>query len=106
MLPKLRWNGKDYGFAAVMTLGMIASGLLVPMIAPRFLELVFWAPAGGIFLIAAAIVGEEFATLVQQPLRFGGLIIAVALTSTVGWWWLGEIILAQLKRWGKWKPEA
>jgi len=57
------------------------------------------------YITAAFMVGDEFATLLTQPLLFGGLIVAVAMTGTLGWW-LGEMILWQLKRMGKWKQET
>ena len=47
------------------------------------------------YLTAAFLVGEEFATLVRQPLQFGTLIVAVGLTGSLGWWF-GEMILSQL----------
>lgn len=173
------WHWQDYIFAALMTVGMVASALVIPLLAPQFLELVFWAPLGGIFLTlgmarlqrrgsialmiiplaiilallspliglylaltcllteaiiffignyrskknrglgnivfftlalvmgyatAALLVGNEFARLLTQPWRFAGLIIAAAVAGSLGWW-LGEVILSQLKRMGKWKIE-
>lgn len=47
---KLPWNLRDYVFAAFMTLGMIASVFVIGPLVPPFLELVAWAPFGGIFL--------------------------------------------------------
>ena len=160
---------------------MLVSGLLIPLIAPRFLELIIWAPFGGIFLTlgmarlqnqgsvavmilplaivlallspliggylaltailteasllflrgnyrlqknrylgniiffllalvigygtAALVVGEEFAALLTQPWHVAGLILAMAMTASVGWR-LGEIMLSQLKRMGRWKTET
>lgn len=179
-MMKPSWHLRDYIFAALMTLGMLIAAFVIANVAPRFLELIFWAPVGGIFLTlgmarlqfcgsvalmvmplaillgilslavgvylgitavltetivflrgnyraknnrllgnviffttalvmgyitAAFMVGDEFATLLTQPLLFGGLIVAVAMTGTLGWW-LGEMILWQLKRMGKWKEET
>jgi len=177
---QLPWHLRDYIFAAAMTVGMLVSALFVAPIAPRFLELIVWAPVGGIFLTlgmarlqyrgsvalmivplglilaflspliggylaltavitevilflrgnyrsknhrclgnvvfftvalamgygtASLVVGEEFAILLNQPLRFVGLILAAGMTGALGWW-LGEITLSQLKRMGYWKPET
>ena len=54
---------------------------------------------------AALVVGDEFAILLNQPLRFVGLIIAAGMTGALGWWF-GEISLSQLKRMGYWKTET
>jgi energy-coupling factor transport system substrate-specific component len=177
---KLSWHWQDYVFAGGMTAGMVVSALVIPMLAPQFLELVFWAPLGGIFLTlgmarlqcrgsiavmilplaivlallspliggyltltcllteaiiffignyrtkrnrlignvvfftlalvigyitAAFLVGNEFARLLNQPLRFAGLIIAAGIAGSLGWR-LGELVLSQLKRMGKWKTES
>ncbi|NBD32252.1 MAG: hypothetical protein GVY17_04590 [Cyanobacteria bacterium] len=52
--------------------------------------------------MAAFWIGKEFAILLTQPFRLGGLIVAVAMMGTLGWW-LGEMILSYLKRSGKWE---
>ncbi len=45
------WSLRDYVFAAFMTIGMVASIFLVgPFVPLPFLDLVMWAPFGGIFL--------------------------------------------------------
>ncbi len=45
------WSLRDYVFAAFMTIGMVASVFLVaPLVPAPFLDLVIWAPFGGIFL--------------------------------------------------------
>lgn len=50
-------------------------------------------------------MGDKFAILLNQPLRFVGLIIAAGITGFLGWW-LGEITLSQLKRMGYWKTDT
>ncbi|MBE9078492.1 hypothetical protein IQ241_14500 [Romeria aff. gracilis LEGE 07310] len=47
---KSPWQLRDYGFAALMTFGMVASVFVIGKLVPPFLELVAWAPIGGIFL--------------------------------------------------------
>jgi len=57
------------------------------------------------YVAAALLVGEEFAILLNQPLQFAGLIIAVGITGSFGWW-IGEMILSQLKGMGLWKTDT
>lgn len=167
---KSPWQLRDYVFAALMTLGMVASVFVIGRLVPPFLELVAWAPIGGIFLnwgmarlkrrgsvalmilplafllmpispaitlylvlttllteavvffrgnyrssrnrflatvvffVSAAVIGlvsaglmlgEQFAELLTQPWRIGGLAIAAGITGAFGWW-LGELIMRQL----------
>ncbi len=47
---KSPWSLRDYVFAAFMTIGMVASVFVIGRLVPPFLELVAWAPIGGIFL--------------------------------------------------------
>ncbi|NET36911.1 MAG: hypothetical protein F6K19_33605 [Cyanothece sp. SIO1E1] len=47
---KSPWSLPDYAFAACMTLGMVISAFVIGPLVPPFLELVAWAPIGGIFL--------------------------------------------------------
>ena len=47
---KSPWSLRDYVFAAFMTIGMVASVFVIGPLVPPFLELVAWAPIGGIFL--------------------------------------------------------
>lgn len=47
---KSAWSLRDYVFAAFMTIGMVASVFVVGPLVPPFLQLVAWAPLGGIFL--------------------------------------------------------
>ena len=47
---KSPWRLRDYVFAAFMTIGMVVSVLVIGPLAPPFMQLVFWAPVGGIFL--------------------------------------------------------
>ncbi|MEO0377398.1 hypothetical protein C1752_11496 [Acaryochloris thomasi RCC1774] len=48
---KSPWSLRDYVFSAFMTIGMVASIFLVgPFVPVPFLDLVIWAPFGGIFL--------------------------------------------------------
>jgi len=44
------WNLRDYVFAAFMTIGMVASVFIIGPLVPPFLDVVAWAPVGGIFL--------------------------------------------------------
>ncbi|MFB6277712.1 MAG: hypothetical protein ABEI32_16370 [Halothece sp.] len=50
MMIKLNWNLRDYVFGAFMAIGMIASIFIIAPLVPPFLEVIAWAPAGGIFL--------------------------------------------------------
>lgn len=43
-MMKPPWQLRDYIFAGAMSVGMLVSAVLIPLIAPRFLELVFWTP--------------------------------------------------------------
>lgn len=45
-----RWRLKDYVFAAFMTIGMVIAVVIVGPFAPPPLQLLVWAPFGGIFL--------------------------------------------------------
>lgn len=48
---KSPWSLRDYVFAAFMTIGMVASIFVIgPLVPVPFLQLVVWAPFGGIFL--------------------------------------------------------
>ncbi|MEO1350335.1 MAG: MptD family putative ECF transporter S component [Cyanobacteria bacterium J06635_15] len=47
---KSPWRLRDYVFAAFMTIGMVASVFVIGPFVPPFLDLVAWAPFGGIFL--------------------------------------------------------
>lgn len=47
---KSSWRLRDYVFAAFMTIGMVASVFVIGPFVPPFLDLVAWAPFGGIFL--------------------------------------------------------
>ena len=47
---KSPWHLRDYVFAAFMTIGMVASVFLIGPLVPPPLQLVAWAPIGGIFL--------------------------------------------------------
>lgn len=47
---KSPWSLRDYVFAAFMTIGMIASVFIIGPFVPPFLDLVVWAPFGGIFM--------------------------------------------------------
>ena len=47
---KSNWSLRDYVFAAFMTIGMVASIFIIGPLVPPFLQLVAWAPIGGIFL--------------------------------------------------------
>lgn len=44
------WSLREYVFAAFMTIGMVASVFIIGPLVPPFLQLVAWAPLGGIFL--------------------------------------------------------
>jgi energy-coupling factor transport system substrate-specific component len=44
------WRLRDYVFAAFMTIGMVIAVFIVGPFAPPGLQLLFWAPLGGIFL--------------------------------------------------------
>jgi len=46
---KSPWSLRDYVFAAFMTIGMVASAFVIGPLVPPFLQLVAWAPIGGIF---------------------------------------------------------
>ncbi|MGK7876800.1 MAG: hypothetical protein AB4426_26985 [Xenococcaceae cyanobacterium] len=172
-----RWRLKDYVFAAFMTIGMVISVVVVGSVVPPIpgLELVAWAPFGGIFmtlgmarlqrkgsialmilplalmlgplspvitlylastvlltelvvffrgnyrskinrllgniiffgsaaplglLMAAYMVGGKFAELLTKPWIFGLMGVLAAGTGAFGWW-LGELVIKQLKRAGK-----
>lgn len=56
-------------------------------------------------ILSEWLMGDKFAILLNQPLRFVGLIIAAGITGFLGWW-LGEITLSQLKRMGYWKTDT
>lgn len=47
---KSPWSLRDYVFAAFMTIGMVASIFVIGPLVPPFMQLVAWAPVGGIFL--------------------------------------------------------
>ncbi|ASC73459.1 hypothetical protein XM38_044260 [Halomicronema hongdechloris C2206] len=47
---KSPWSLRDYVFAVFMTIGMVASVFVIGPLVPPFLQLVAWAPLGGIFL--------------------------------------------------------
>ncbi|MBF2009719.1 hypothetical protein ACF3DV_20395 [Chlorogloeopsis fritschii PCC 9212] len=47
---KSPWRLRDYVFAAFMTIGMVIAVFIVGPFAPPGLQLLFWAPLGGIFL--------------------------------------------------------
>jgi len=174
------WKGQDYRFSSLISLGMLISFFIIAKLAPTTMELVSWAPIGGIFscfgmarlqrrgsialmilplvlvftimaialrstvfglfgfylgiatalaeavvfwfgnykikrnrflgnlvfftssfivgvVSAAWIIGDEFAKLLAQPWQFAGLILATAVTASIGWW-LGEFFLSKLKR--------
>ena len=92
---KLSWHWQDYLFAAAMTGGMLISAFLIPLIAPRFLELIFWAPVGGIFLtlgmarleyrgsVALMIVPLALILALLSPLIGGYLGVTASLTELV-----------------------
>ncbi len=44
------WHLRDYVFAAFMTIGMILAVVIVGPLVPAGLQLLAWAPLGGIFL--------------------------------------------------------
>ncbi|MEE3715712.1 hypothetical protein V2H45_03010 [Tumidithrix elongata RA019] len=44
------WQLRDYVFAAFMTIGMVIAVVVVGPFAPPGLQLLLWAPLGGIFL--------------------------------------------------------
>lgn len=47
---KTPWRLRDYVFAAFMTIGMVASVFIIGPLVPPFMQLVAWAPIGGVFL--------------------------------------------------------
>lgn len=47
---KSPWSLRDYVFSAFMMIGMVASIFVIGPLVPPFLQLVAWAPFGGIFL--------------------------------------------------------
>lgn len=47
---KSPWSLRDYVFAAFMTTGLLLSIFVIGPLVPPFLDVVAWAPIGGIFL--------------------------------------------------------
>lgn len=96
----------------VITLYLTATSLLTELIiffrgnyhskGNRLLgNIIFFGSAASLgLLIAAYIVGGKFAQPLTQPWIFVVIGIASCTTGAIGWW-LGELVIKQLKRAGK-----
>ncbi len=96
---KSPWRLRDYVFAAFMTIGMLVSVVIVgPLVPLPFLDLIFWAPLGGIFLtlgmarlqrrgsVALMIVPFAVLMLPLSPLITLYLVLTTILTEgAIGW---------------------
>lgn len=69
-------------------------------------NLVFFETAILVGIVALVfIVGGEFAQLAERPWIFLVMAIAIAAASALGWW-LGELVVTQLRRAGKLDADA
>ncbi len=83
---KSPWKLRDYVFAAFMTIGMVASIFVVGPLVPPFLQLVAWAPFGGIFLTLgmARLQRRGSVALMILPLAVLLLPLSPAITLYLG----------------------
>lgn len=85
------WSLRDYVFAAFMTIGMVVSAFIIGPLVPPFLQLVVWAPFGGIFLTLgmARLQRRGSVALMILPLALvlgvinWGMLVYLALTVLV-----------------------
>ncbi|MGP1386809.1 MAG: MptD family putative ECF transporter S component [Thainema sp.] len=92
---KSPWSLRDYVFAAFMTIGMIASAFIVGPFVPPFLDLVVWAPFGGIFMtlgmarlqrrgsVALMILPLALVLAPLSPIIFVYLVLTTLVTEAV-----------------------
>lgn len=83
---KPSWSLRDYVFAAFMTIGMVASVFVIGPLVPPFLQLVAWAPFGGIFLTLgmARLQKRGSVALMILPLALLLLPLSPAITLYLG----------------------
>ena len=92
---KSPWQLRDYVFAAFMTIGMLVSIYIIGPLVPPFLQLVAWAPFGGIFMtlgmarlqrrgsLALMILPLALLTVAQSPVITLYLTLSTLLTELV-----------------------
>ncbi len=81
----VRWKRGDYRFSALISLGMLISFFVIGRLAPATMELICWAPIGGLLfcLGMARLQRRGSMALLILPLVLVFAIIAIALSSTV-----------------------
>jgi len=79
------WNRADYRFSSLISLGMLISFFIIGRLAPTTMELISWAPIGGIFscLGMARLQRRGSIALMILPLVLVFTIIGILLRSTV-----------------------
>jgi hypothetical protein len=82
-MMKSPWSLRDYVFAAFMTIGMVASVFIVGLLAPPFMELVLWAPLGGIFLTLGMARLQRRGTVALMILPLAILLMAISPVITL-----------------------
>jgi hypothetical protein len=87
---KSPWSLRDYVFAAFMTIGMVASVFAVGPLAPPFMELVVWAPFGGIFLTLGMARLQKRGSVALMILPLAILLVAISPVITL---YLGLTVL-------------
>lgn len=80
---KFPWKLRDYVFAAFMTLGMVASMFVIGPLVPPFLQLVAWAPIGGIFLTLGMARLQKRGSLALMILPLALLVVAISPVITL-----------------------
>ncbi|NER85230.1 MAG: hypothetical protein F6K42_38160 [Leptolyngbya sp. SIO1D8] len=77
------WSLRDYVFAAFMTIGMVASIFIVgPLVPFPFLDLVVWAPFGGIFLTLGMARLQKRGSVALMILPLAVLLAPISLLIT------------------------
>lgn len=73
------WKGRDYRFSFLISLGLLISLLIIPPLAPPTVELIIWAPVGGILLTLGMARLQRRGTLALMMLPLVVLFIIIAL---------------------------
>ncbi|NEQ30533.1 MAG: hypothetical protein F6K04_05960 [Leptolyngbya sp. SIO4C5] len=80
---RIDWSLRDYVFAAFMTIGMVVSVFVVGPLVPPFLDLVAWAPLGGIFLTLGMARLQRRGTILLMILPLAVLLLPLSPAITL-----------------------
>lgn len=79
----VNWNLRDYVFAAFMTIGMVVSVFIIGPLVPPFLDVVAWAPVGGIFLTLGMARLQKRGSVILIVLPLAILVIPISPAITL-----------------------